>query len=205
MTQTNPPAETLPNSGDLVARGDNWYRGKMLILSLALILYCGGFFLYDGFVGYPKQNRQIDDLNRQVDATTNPQELARLNDQRAKLGDKKNDAAIMLQKVIGFAALPVGFFVLINSLRKSRGEIRLTGQTLHVPGHPPVPFEAITSIDERLWDRKGISHVNYSLSEGRNGKILLDDYIYQRKPIDAIHDAIVAYVAPASEPEKVSE
>jgi hypothetical protein len=197
MTETNSPAQSVEHpTGDIAATADNWYRGKMLILALALIVYCGGFFLYDGFVGWPARNQNISKVEKQIDATSDRTEKDRLTQERFKLGDPKSSADILLQKIIGFIALPVGFYVLIGSLRKSRGEIRLTGQTLHVPGHPPVPFEAITSMDERLWDRKGISYVSYSLSEGRNGTIRLDDYIYQRKPIDAIHDAIVAYVAP---------
>jgi hypothetical protein len=201
MTQSSESINSS-SSADIVARGDNWYRGKMSIMALALIIYCGGFFLYDGFIGYPRLNRNIDDLDRQVDLTKDPKKIARLNEEKFKLGNKKNDAAILLQKVIGFVSIPLGLYVLMNALRSSRGKIRLSGQTLQVPGHPPVTFESITSIDQRLWDKKGIAYINYSLSDGKNGQITLDDYKYQRKPIDLIYDRILAYVSPDDEDDE---
>ena len=189
-------------TGDIVARGDTWYRGKMFIMTLALLAYCGGYFLYDGFVGYPQNNRKIDELNVKIDATKDEAEKKRLTDEKFKLGNRKSDADILLQKGIGFVSIPLGLWVGFNSYRKSRGEIRLSGETIHVPGHPPITFDAITSIDQRLWDKKGIAYINYSLPEGKNGKFTLDDYIYQRKPIDIMYDRIVAYVSPPEEEDQ---
>ena len=131
-------------------------------------------------------------------------ENAKIAEELQKTGSHKSDADILLQKIIGFVSIPLGLYVLINSMRKSRGQIRLAGETLYVPGHPPITLDCITEIDQRLWDRKGIAHVSYSLTEGRNGKLTLDDYIYQRQPIDAIYRRIMEYVSPASEPETES-
>jgi hypothetical protein len=200
MTETNETEKQAAPSGDIVATGDWWYRGKMLIMGLALIIYCGGFFLYDGFVGWPNRNAHIAELEKQRDATKTEAERDQISVEIQKTGAHKSDFDIMLQRVIGFVAIPLGLFVLINSIRKSRGEIRLSGETLHVPGHPPITLDSITEIDQRLWDRKGIAYVSYSLPEGQNGKLTLDDYIYKRGPIDAIYKRITDYITPQEEP-----
>jgi hypothetical protein len=202
---TESPAPASTPAGEIVARPDNWYRVKWIAMSLGIILYCGGRFLQDGFINYPRNNQRIAEVEKQRDLTKDPAEKTRLDKERDALGAIKTDYDLNLQKFIGFVSLPLGLWLLINTLKKTRGQIRLSGQTVDAPGHPPVPFESITSIDNRLWDKKGIAYVNYSLSEGRNGQITLDDFAYQREPLDKIYDAIVAYVAPEEAEEKPDE
>src|SRR5439155_22835844 len=152
MTNTNETeASVEQKTGDVVAVADNLYRGKMLVLSLVLIIYCGGFFLYDGFIGWPNRNRTLDKLDKQRDAVIDPAEKSRLTKEMEKLGSRKTDLDIVLQKVIGFASVPLGAWVLFNSLRKSRGEIRMSGQTIFLPGRSPIRFDAITTVDQRRW------------------------------------------------------
>jgi len=64
----------------------------------------------------------------------------------------------------------------------SRGQYRLDGDVLYVPGHPPVPLGTIGKIDKRRWDRKGIAYIHYELTGGRIGCLRLDDFVYQREP-----------------------
>ena len=77
---------------------------------------------------------------------------------------------------------------------------------LHAPVIPPVPLDAITAVDQRLWDRKGIAYVDYELPD-RKGRILLDDFIYEREPIDEIHKQITDYISDGDAPseEETSE
>ena len=80
---------------------------------------------------------------------------------------------------------------LVRWLYISRGTIRLDGSdTLHAPGHPAVPVSTITEINDDLWERKGISYISYEGAEGTAGEIKLDDFVYERKPIDQIHDRL---------------
>ena len=61
--------------------------------------------------------------------------------------------------------LPVaGVAFLCWALYNSRGAYRLTGETLRVPGHPPIPLDRIEELDKDKWDKKGIAYVNYRLS-----------------------------------------
>jgi hypothetical protein len=82
-----------------------------------------------------------------------------------------------------------------RGLYGTRGAYRLSGNTLHAPGHPPVPLDAVRAIDQSKWDRKGIVYIDYELN-GKTGRLKLDDFMYQREPTDQIHDRIVAAVAP---------
>jgi hypothetical protein len=81
-------------------------------------------------------------------------------------------------------------------LRSTRGEYRLDGDTLHVPGHPPIPLSSIRLIDKAIWERKGIARIEYELGEsGQRNSFKLDDIAYLREPTDQILDRIEAYAA----------
>src|SRR3954449_8735656 len=155
MTNTNETqAASTEQNRDIVATADNWDRGKKIVISLVLIIYCGGFFLYDGFIGWPARNQKLDQLDKQRDVTHDSAEKARLTSEMEKLGAHKSSLDILLQKVIGFISLPAGVWYLVNTFRKSRGEIRMSGSPRSVPGPPPIPLESITAVDNRRWQKK---------------------------------------------------
>jgi len=157
---------TSPESTDIFARAGKYYRNARYLIVAACVIM-GAYFLYDGFIGYPKQNADALAL-----------------DPNTKL--PQSHASILLQKQLGIA-LPIGGIAyLILMLYKSRGAIRLTGSTLHVPGHPPIPITSITQIDKAKWDLKGIAILDYVLDDGKAGRFKLDDFVYERAPIDAI-------------------
>ena len=94
--------------------------------------------------------------------------------------------SIQVQKWLGFALPPIGLGLLVHWLRKSRGEIRLDKQVLSFPGHPDVPITAVDELDKELWDKKGIAYAYYTLSDNTSGKLKLDDFVYQARPIREI-------------------
>ena len=109
------------------------------------------------------------------------------------------DTDILLQRGLGFLLPPLGILLLARWLYISRGQVRLDpSDTLHAPGHPPVPASAITAVDDALWERKGIAYVRYDLPGGAGGTVKLDDFVYDRKPIDAIHDRLKHVVRPGA-------
>jgi hypothetical protein len=179
MTESAPiaPAET----GDIVAKADRWYRGKWCIIGLAFL---GGalWFLRDGYVGYEAENEKA----RQEAVAAGKPVPERLH----------SDTDIRLQRIIGFGLLPVSCFMLFRAVYSGRGEYRLSGNVLHVPGHPPVPLDSIRAIDQSKWDRKGIVYLAYEAA-GTQRRLKLDDYVYERGPTDKIYDRILAAVAPA--------
>jgi hypothetical protein len=187
---------TTQSTGPVVARAGSYYRRTRYIMFIVLFGF-GVYAIYDGFKGYPEHNRKFDEINAKIDQATKENretDAAALKEELRKHGDKQSEFNVLFNKIVGIALPPLSLLMIGWVLHRSRGEIRLENETLHVPGHPPVPFSAITALDQRLWDRKGIAQVEYALPEGARGKFTLDDFIYDRPPIDAMYEAIVAYV-----------
>lgn len=163
-----------PPSGEIIARRDGWFFKKWIAIGLFMAGF-GGYFLYDGYVGWPKANAEQVALGRRPEHT---------------------ETDLVLQKVIGYSLIPIGLWMVFRTLRNTRGRFRLSeDNTLNAPGHPPVPLDAIRAIDEAKWDRKGIAFIEYEVN-GKAGRIKLDDFAYDRTSIDHIHDRLVAAIAP---------
>jgi hypothetical protein len=166
------PQESLTYAGPIVATYGRYYRNTRYLM-FALFLGFGIYCIYDGFYKYPRDN-----------------ESAIKRGQPAPHGEY--DAP--LNKALGIILPPLAIFVLYRALRSSRGEYRLEAETLHIPGHPPVPLSAIRTIDKKLWDRKGIAYIQYELpGQTERGRFTLDDFVYEREPIDKIMERIEAY------------
>ena len=180
----------------VVARGATYYRTTRYIM-VVLLLGMGGWFGYDGFKGWPAENTTIMGLITQLDSA----KIANDRDKQESLSKNPlthkaihSDMDILIQKLLAFG-LPLGSLsMLFWALYNSRGEYRLTGTTLSAPGHPAVRFEDILQLDKQMWDRKGIAYLYYSRAS-RKGRVRLDDFIYEREPMDEIYDRVTAYLA----------
>ena len=181
------PSASVP----IVARASTEYRVKRGIIVLMLV-GMGAWFAYDGFYGWPKENQRVDQLTTELNDARKAGKDSEASKLDAELGKLKKHTVtdINIQKLLAFGLPPLGIFVLVWSLYHSRGQYRLEQNTLNVPGHPPIPLDAIRSIDRTDWDRKGIAYLNYELINGKTGSARLDDFIYQRKPTDEIFDQI---------------
>jgi hypothetical protein len=174
---------------DIVAKASREYRIKRLLMVVLLVGW-GGWSLYDGYVKYPRDNAKIADIKKQIQQKPKDDpEVTKLETQLRQLKEYTN-TDIFLNRLLGWTLPPIGLLMLLFALHNSRGEYRLRGETLSVPGHPPVPFNAIDSVDRSKWDRKGIAYVNYTLLNGTKGSLRLDDFIYEREPTDEIFKRI---------------
>lgn len=180
------PIVATPNRGG--------YYIKRLVIAGAVIAFAV-FFLYDGFKRYPEHNVKRAQMVAERDAAEAAHDdttLVRKEKEIRDFGNAKSDFDILLQKIIGFAMLPLGFYLLIAFLRESRGELRLETDTLYAPNHPPVPITSITGVENARWDKKGIAYFDYRLADGTTGRIKIDDFVFDRPPTDAIHDELIA-------------
>jgi hypothetical protein len=205
QTQTSTTPTEQSAAAVVVAGPGSYYRNTRYLMTVILI-GMGLWFGYDGFVGWPKSNEmraKLESEAKSADARGDRAQAERLIQEAGKY-KAHTPTDIRFQKVLCFILPPVAIVLLIRSLRQSRGEYRLEGTTLHVPGHPAVPFENITEIDKRLWDRKGIAYVSYDLGNGEKGKLKLDDFLYDRPPTDEIYERIEKYVTPAAESTSTS-
>lgn len=195
------------SSETIVATAGSYYRNMRYLMS-AVIVGMGLWFAYDGWHAYPKQNIEFHEKKDRVaelvkqrtalEGTTDEAEKAKyeaLTDEHAKISaelkDLKEHTAmdLLIQRGLGFILPPAGLAMLGWALYNSRGKVRLANDVLEVPGHPPIPLGSVSSLDNTLWDRKGIAYVHYDVG-GKQGKARLDDFVYDRKPVDAIYDVI---------------
>jgi hypothetical protein len=162
-------------AGPIVATYGRYYRNTRYLMFL-LFMGFGIASIYHGFWKYPADN-----------AAWNP-----AHGMRPPHGEY--DAP--LNKLLGILLPPLAIFVLYRAMHNSRGEYRLEGETLHIPGHPAIPLSAIRKIDKGLWDRKGIATIEYEVGEPAvRGTFRLDDFVYERGPTDQIIERIEAYAA----------
>lgn len=179
----------LQTPGDIVAGPGRYYRNARYLI-VAGMLACAAWFAYDGWVAWPAELSAFSKMTAEQQAG-------------AHRPHSEWDIELQHRLAIGLAALaPV---MLAWFLYRSRGVFRLSGDTLHAPGHPPVALASITEIDLGKWKRKGIARASYA-QDGVSGRITLDDFIYDQEPIDAIVARIEkALAGPAVAPHEPLE
>jgi hypothetical protein len=158
-------SESSIPAADVIAPPDRSFRMKRYLI-VVMLVGMGLWFCYDGFYNWPKQLREAEALEKEQ---LTPSE---------KPHSQKD---IFYNQVLGVALPPLGLLALAWFLYGSRGQYRLSGQTLHIPGHEPIPVEAITLIDKSKWDRKGIARIEYEVS-GKQRSFKLDNFVYQEEP-----------------------
>ena len=199
MTESTEPAGA---QNEIVAKAASYYRMTRYIM-VAMLIGMGLWFAYDGWVSWPKSRENFKRVSAELDAATAANDQAKkdaLLEEQKKYSDH-SDTDIFFQKVLGFVLPPLGVFTFFWAMRNSRGEYRLVGETLSVPGHDPVNFDQIRRLDKKLWDRKGIAYIDYETAGTSEIKrFRLDDFIYERKPTDEIYKRINDYVTAQQPP-----
>src|SRR5450432_3114271 len=196
MTETSaPPASTEP----IIARAGSYYRNTRYLMTV-LLVGMGLWFGYDGFVSWPQSNVYHEQLEKERLSFKSRHDEASAQDRLEKEEQYKfhSPTDILMQKILCFSLPPLGIILLIRALHNSRGEYRLENNTLAVPGHPTIDLSNITEVDRRLRDRKGLAFILYE-KDGRQGRIRLDDFVYDRPPTDLIFQRIEQFVTPATQ------
>jgi hypothetical protein len=196
--ETQPATPATPSApafgSEIVARAGRYYRNTRYVL-LILFVAGGAWFAVDGWKRWPEENARIADLEvrqKTAESRGDQEELGRVN---AELKNYKKHSAwdLAFQKILAVALPALGIALLVRALHNSRGEYRLSGTRLSVPGHPTIDFEEIEEVDNDLWDRKGIAYIKYRTKDGQTGELRLDDFLYDRPPTDAIYDRIAEH------------
>ncbi|MBC8105238.1 MAG: hypothetical protein H7Z14_01515 [Anaerolineae bacterium] len=185
---TESSGTSASNTADIVAKAGRYYRNTRYLM-FVVVMGFGIAFLYDGFIRYPRHNRELKALQDENEATTDSAKKQQLA-VKIKEYQHHNDTSLLIQKLLGFSLPPLGIALLAWSLHRSRGEYRLSGTKLSVPGHPTIDLDDVKSVNNDLWDRKGIVWLKYETPNAQQGEIVLDDFVYDRPPTDAIYDVI---------------
>lgn len=178
----NPPVEGGAEGTHLrfdpapvVAKAGTYFRNARYIM-VVLTIGMGVYFLYDGFIGYPKANAEFAAKPENKDAEGN-----------FISKPPHSDTDVMLQKALGFTLPPLALVYFAMFMHKSRGQVRLDGDVITAPGHAPFRMTEVSKVDKKLWDRKGIALLSYRNAAGQSGTVKLDDFVYDRTPIDIIY------------------
>lgn len=168
---------------------------KFLVMGLAVFVYGGLFFLYDGFVRYPRINSEIATYNAQISQMEKDgkpiEEVAALKTKRDGLGKEHDNLSLMLQRGIGMVCTPLGAWMLWRHLRATSGKYLLENDVLTLPRHKPIPIDSVTAVRNAKWMTKGLAYFDFKRPDGSAGSFTLDALAYESKPSDAIHDEIV--------------
>jgi hypothetical protein len=186
MTENAP----IQPTGDVVARVDFQYRWRTWALFLLLLVF-GLWCLRDGFFVWPRENAAWSRRDAKVDRPPKP---------------PHETSSVLFNQVFGVGLTLLSIPVFAWRAHKSRGEYRLSGNTLSVPGHPPISLEQIRGLDLVQWDRKGIATVEYETAGGPHRSLQLQDMIYERRPTDRIVKRIEDHLeAQDASPEQVTQ
>ena len=179
---------------EIIARAGRYYRWTRYLISVGLLIGYGSFFIKDGFFTWPRELERA----RYLESIGSHAEVK-----------PESETAIQINRALGVTMPPLGVALLCWTLYNSRGQYRLSGHTLNVPGHPPVPLESILKMDKTLWDKKGIVYIEYAPPGGSTAPpsrtLKLDDFVYERDPTDAIVERIEQIIAPPEDEAAVTE
>ena len=157
---------------EVIARSGREYRLRRGAFAILLIVM-GLWFALDGFIRWPAEQRAFEQATPE---------------QRALMTKPHNDASILLQRLLALSLTPLGLILLPYFLYMSRGQCRLSQDTLYLPGHPPIPLQNVLELDKSKWDRKGIAYISYSVDgSSANRSAKFDDFAYEQQPL---HDIV---------------
>ena len=163
-----------------------------MVLFCGIILFLGGWSLYDGALRYPRQNREYDQMCSELAAqqlTGDAFAVKKIELMKAKGWNVEHaatkagqplhgEADIRTQYTFALLLLPWGLLVSGLLLRNSRR--RFAAAETGLSGFFPeiVPYAAITSVDRRKWDAKGIARLTIATAAGAK-KVTLDDWKFR--------------------------
>ena len=182
------------------------WRVRLGGMAAMFVGFCA-FFLYDGFVGYPKQ-REIHDqfvAFSESHKDKNEVQILALWDEHAaqnglppsgKEGKEiksmdKSDGSILTQKVLGFLLIPISAMMVLAWFQTFNRWVAVDENGVTSSAGQNAPWASMTKLDKLRWPKKGIAFLHYEDADKRIGqKILLDDFKFDRIATEQIVRAI---------------
>ncbi|MEL7496525.1 MAG: hypothetical protein AAFN77_02880 [Planctomycetota bacterium] len=180
-----------------------------LLKYLFIGIGCFAFFLwstYDAFIKYPGQipraqawetlteDKSLDDAQQQE----RWKEIATENGWGTKRPTKKESVDSIQQKVIwNYVFMAIGLALaapnIIWYLSVNNSWIEVEAPKIRDDAGREFDVTAITRIDKKKWEKKGIAVITYSDHTGEQ-TFIIDDLKYERKPSDEIMEWIESQV-----------
>jgi hypothetical protein len=156
----------------------------------AAVFFIGfaGFFFWDGEVGYPRSNERWlthEQFSKTDKAADWPAYAASRGwtDQVPEKFHKPED--IFMQYLCGGLSGALGLIVLAYWAMQRGRVLKSDEEGVVAPSGLRVPFESITGLGKKNWDRKGIAKVRFEMG-GKKGEFVLDDYKFEQEPTHKI-------------------
>ncbi len=165
---------------EVVARVSKVWRKRMLMLTL-FGLAGGGWFFYDGFVGYPKQivrAKEFQQFELEGRVAEWPAHAASKGWRTDNPGEPKTAKDLDTQKQCGMLGVLLSLSLAGYWFWSEQRCIRLDGEVITAPTGTQVQLSEITEVDRRKWDGKGIAIALYE-RDGERRKLIIDDYKYE--------------------------
>jgi hypothetical protein len=174
-----------------------WKKQKLFV-SLFLIAI-GGWFFWDGKIGYPKDNErwvEHEDFLQNGGHEQDWPDFAKSQGWSAKLAHKFHTREDIIGQFVfgGLAALAGAITFAYWASQKGR-VLKSDADSVTTPSGTRVPFTAISGVGKKKWDAKGLATVRYEI-DGRKGEFILDDYKFDREATHTILAEIEANAKP---------
>jgi len=192
------------------AKSSRHYLIRMGIIALAGVgfaLYC----LYDGAIGYPNQRiraLKYQEVQKEKDAEGSLKPLSERKSQWKEVAAKngwdpneknlkkaKTEADCIVQFWMAGLTGLLGLLFGVRVLLASRRWIAADETGLSTNGGLQVPYDQIITFSKKLWRTKGIARVRY-WQDGRQKRLTLDDYKYDRAATESIVRRIESKITP---------
>jgi len=164
-----------------------WYKQKLFVALFLIAI--GGWFFWDGFVGYPRSNQRYlahEELVKS-DRESEWASVAASHNWTTEVPHKLYKTPdIRMQWICGTFAALLGLVSLAYWFTQKDRTLRTDEEAVYSPAGTRIPFPAITGLGKKKWDDKGLATVLYKM-EGRKGRFVLDDYKFDR---DATHQIL---------------
>jgi hypothetical protein len=184
----------------LEARVTPIWRKQKLFVALFMIAF-GGYFFYDGAIGWPRNNERFV-KHEEFEKAKDPEGWKAFAKERGWSQNKPEKfykkEEIDGQFLYGALCAIVGLITLGYWAQQVRRTLKLDDQSVTSPAGTRVPFESITGLGLKKWDTKGLATVRYELG-GRKGEFIVDDYKFDpdttRKILEEIRNRLESRAA----------
>lgn len=177
------------------------YMIRVALLT-AMLTGFSGWFLYDGYVAYPRDRRiaqefaQYKDQGKQKDWPAYALSQGWPDGSKGEPGRLHSDTDILVQQILGYALLPFGLLFLSNLIRLNGRWIEADDQGLVTSWGQRVSFAQVTEFDKSRWKSKGIAVVKYAEPSGKARRLVLDDWKYHRQATTQLVELVQSKINP---------
>ncbi|MDQ3623890.1 MAG: hypothetical protein M3463_15610 [Verrucomicrobiota bacterium] len=171
-----------------------WKKQKLFIAVAMMVL--GGWFFLDGFRTWPRSNerwlahQQHKNEDRLNDWPAYAKSRGWIPEPPEKFYTPED---IRGQYQYGGLCVLAGIIIFVYWATQIPRTVRTDEEAVYTSAGKRVPFDAITGVDKKKWDAKGIARVSYEL-EGETGKFTVDDYKFETEPTRRILDEIESHL-----------